>query len=193
MDINWEEIDKQAKTQASTPQYKTYAPNGEYTVTLAGVEIVDREGWKSPAMHFIWADDDEHRYPRSVSHWLSIGNPSYRAQHNREILMHLGIEKAKAQELIQVAERDQDRAKLVKAYEALYKRVAERKPKTTIVVQDQYRDGKPVIATSSRGTQYTPNESDFKEFKCRVMERHETSPLAGAEAADDILPSEIPF
>lgn len=180
--IDWDEIDKQAKTQASAPQYKTYAPNGEYTVTLAGIEVVDREGWKSPAIRFIWAEDDQYKYPKSVNHWLSITNPAWRAVHQRNILMALGLEKAKAQELVETAEKDKDRIKLIRGYEAIYKRVAERGVETTILVQDQWHDGKPVV--SDKGTVY--GESDFKSGSCRVMEGHEQSadPMAGAEPVD---------
>lgn len=194
MSYDWDALDKEQPAQ--NPQYKTYAPNGEYKVKLEKVEVVDRDGWKSPALTFTWAEDDTHRYCRSVYHWLSVENEKYRRGHNRSILMALGIEKAKAEQLVDAAEKDQSRDGLKKGYEALYKRVAERHPDTTIVIQDQYRDGKPVVRTSEKGTQYTPNESDFTAFGARTMELVETAPsnLFGPQGTmNDIDMDEIPF
>lgn len=184
--MNWEQMEKEAG-QEKQGQFKEYAPNGEYKVRLESAEVIDRDNWKSPAIRFTWAEDDKYKYPKSVNHWLSIPNPVWRAVHQRNILMALGIEKKKAQELVEAAEKDQDRLKLILGYESLYKRVAERKLETTIVVQDQWRDGKPV--TSNKGTVYS--ESDFKSGSCRMMEGHDTrpAPLGGEEISLD----EIPF
>lgn len=185
MSYDWDALDKEQPAQ--NLQYKTYAPNGEYKVKLERVEVVDRDGWKSPALSFVWAEDDEHKYCRSVYHWLSVENESYRRGHNRSILMALGIEKEKAEQLIDAAEKDQSRDGLKKAYEAMYKRVAERKPTTRISIQDQWRDSKPVIKTSEKGTRYTPNESDFADFGARTMARHDTALAQSlAEPAEDI-------
>lgn len=161
---NWSDLEKQAG--ASERQYKDHAPKGTYKVKFAEAEIVDRETWKSPRVTFRWMDDTTYQYPRSAAHWLSMSNPAWRAVHNRNILMQMGVEKRKAEELIDAAEKDQDRAKLVKAYSALYARMAERNPEVEIVVQGQYRDGKPVC--SERGTQYT--ESDFASSSVRMMD-----------------------
>lgn len=154
--INWDEIDKQNNNQ----NFKEYAPNGEYKVKLDHVEIRDKATWRSPALEFHWKETESYKFPKSCTHWLSITNPAWRASHNRAILIQFGIEKKKAQELVEVAERDQDRAKLVKGYEELYKRIADRGNEVTITVHDQYdRDGKPVM--SPKGYAYT--ESDFKQ------------------------------
>lgn len=182
MSYDWSTLDKEQPAQS--PQYKTYAPNGEYKVKLEKVEVIDRDGWKSPALTFTWAEDDKHRYCRSVYHWLSIENESYRRGHNRSILMALGIEKTRAEELVDAAEKSQSRDGLKKGYEALYKRVSQRHPETTIVIQDQYRDGKPVIRISEKGTQYTPNESDFSAWGARTME------LIKAEVSTNFLDDE---
>lgn len=191
--MNWEEAEKNAGGN-KRQQYKEYAPNGEHTVKLDSVEVVDKATWKSPAVRFTWAEDDKYKYSKSINHWLSTTNPSWRAVHQRNILMALGIEKEKAQQLVGAIEeqKDLDRAKLVKGYEAMWKRVAERHPETKIVIQDQWRDGKPV--TSSNGTVY--HESDFSSTLCRMMEEHAVSdadPLEGAEGTEDIDLSTIPF
>lgn len=185
--MDWDKID--AEAPQSNQNFKSYAPNGEHQVKLEKVEVVDNPNWKSPAIVFHWADDEQYRYSHSVRHWLSLGNQTWRARHNRDILMALGFEKAKAQELITAAEKDTDRVRLTKAYEALYKRVAERKPTTTIIVQDQYRDGKPVL--SDKG--YTYSESDFAAFGARTMQlnaQNANDHLAGSEPIDM---DEIPF
>lgn len=187
--MNWEQMEKEAGME-NQKTFKEYAPNGEHKVKLESAEVIDRENWKSPAIRFTWAEDDQYKYPKSVNHWLSITNPSWRAVHQRNILMALGIEQKKAQELVEAAEKDKDRIKLVRGYEALYKRVAERKPETTIVVQDQWRDGKPVV--SDKGTAYS--ESDFKSGSCRMMEGHEDKPsTAESSNNDDFGLDSIPF
>lgn len=190
MSINWDEVDKQdAEAATKRQQFKQYAPNGTHKVTFAGVEITDNPNWKSPRMVFSWAEDDNYKYPHSVAHWLSLGNQNYRLRHNQNILVALGVEKAKARQLIEAAEKDTDRAKLVKAYEALYKRVAERKPTVEIEVRDQYRDGKPV--QSAKGTTYS--ESDFTDFDCRVGTRQQSAKADPLADAEDIDLESIPF
>lgn len=185
--MDWEQMEKEAG-QENQKQFKDFAPNGEHKVKLESVEVIDHENWKSPAVRFTWAEDDQYKYPKSVNHWLSITNPSWRAVHQRNILMSLGIEQKKAQELVEAAEKEKDRIKLIRGYEEMYKRVAERHPETTIIVQDQWRDGKPVVKTSEKGTEYTPNESDFKSGSCRMMQGHEES-VEPASASDDSLAS----
>lgn len=155
MSIDWSEVDKEMGGNA---QFKDYAPDGEHAVKLDHVEIRDKENWKSPAVQFFW-QEGTYKYPASTTHWLSIPKPNYRCGHNRNILMALGFDEAKAKQLIEQAEQDQDRTKLVKAYEALYKRVAERHPAVEIIVRDQVdRDGN--LVKSDKGTVYS--ESDFK-------------------------------
>lgn len=182
MSFNWDEKEKEANI--GERQFKDYCPNGEYTVKLAGVKLEDSPGWKSPALTFEWAEDETYRYPKSVRHWLSQSNASWRQVHNRNLLMAFGLTKDKAQQFIEQVEKDQDRTKLGKAYEALYRRLAERRPETKIVVQDQLRDGKPVI--SDKGTVY--GESDFATYGCRVMPIPEA-----ANSSTDIDMVEIPF
>lgn len=184
MSLDWDEIDKQSNTNT---KYKAYAPKGEYKVKLDHVEIRDKATWKSPAMEFHWQETDEYKFPKSCTHWLSIPNPSYRAGHNRDILLAFGFDNAKAKELVEAAERNQDRIKLIQGYEALYKRIAERGLEATITVHDQYdRDGKPV--KSANGTIYA--ESDFKAYRARVASTPKEEAATPSEAPD---PDSIPF
>lgn len=179
--MNWDKLEKEAG-QEQQKQFKSYAPNGEYKVKLEKVEVIDRPGWKAPAVQFIWAEDNDYKYPKSVNHWLSLENAAWRAVHQRNILMTFGFDKKKAEALIETTEKNTDREKLKQAYEALYKKVAERHPEVAIIIQDQYRDNKPVVVIGSKGTPYTPNESDFASSNCRVMKQPQlTDPLAGAE------------
>lgn len=187
MSINWSELDKQANS--SEKQYLDYAKNGEHKVKLASVEIKDKDTWKSPAATFIWADG-EYKYPRSVSHWLSMGNPAWRQRHNRDILVAFGFPKEKANQLIDAAEKSQERKDLVANYQKLYNQVASRAPEVEIVIQGQYRDGKPVC--SSSGTQYS--ESDFKSRSIRMMAEPPTTLEENLLSdAEEINLDEMPF
>lgn len=190
--MDWNKMEKDAGLD-NVKQFKAFAPNGKHKVKLESVEVIDLENWKSPALRFNWKEDDQYKYPKSVYHWLSLGNPSWRAVHNRNILMALGIEKEKAEQLVEGAEKDSDRAKLVKAYDALYKRIAERGVETTIAVQDQWQDGKPLVVTTAKGTTYTPNESDFDSSLCRMMRGHEEKQGSLLDDGDNVNLSEIPF
>lgn len=186
MSIDWGEIDKKSNSQ----NFKSYAPNGEYKVKLDHVEVRDKDTWKSPALEFHWAESSDYKFPKSVTHWLSIPNPTWRARHNRDILMLFGVEKAKAEELVEAAEKDQDRLKLIKAYESLYKRIAERGAEVEITVHDQYdRNGN--LVKSANGTVY--GESDFKSSGVRmaIPPKTASSPADAAEEALDL--DSIPF
>lgn len=186
--INWDEADKQT---GGNNTYKQYAPNGEYKVKLDHVEVRDKDTWKSPAMEFHWKDTDEYKFPKSATHWLSIPNPSWRAVHNRNIIMQFGVEKKKAEELVEAAERDQDRIKLVKAYEELYKRLAERGNEVEITVHDQYgRDGK--LVKSPKG--YAYSETDFKGYGARMANAPKEPAVQDGAAEDEPIDlNEIPF
>lgn len=187
MSYDWDQLDKEQPVRNT--QYKTYAPNGEYMVKLESATITDNPNWKSPAVQFNWAEDDQYRYPRSVRHWLSMANDNYRRRHVRGILMACGIEKEKAQQLIDKADETKaDRAKFAKAYEQIFNQVASRRPTVHIAVQDQWRDGKPVV--SDKGTVY--GESDFTAYEARAMERHDTKPNPLADA-EEINLDESPF
>lgn len=194
-EIDWDAIE----TDINKPRtkYKEHAPCGTYQVVLDHVEITDKDTWKSPRVIYFWADDDQYKYPHSYAHWLSMKKPNWRAKHNIQILIALGIDAKKATELVKAAENT-DREKMVKGYEAMYKRVAERKPKADITIQEQYRDGKPVVVTTDRGTTYTPTESDFTMFGARMMEQPPVAPaivdpLEGATDAEEIDLGDIPF
>lgn len=186
-DINWDEIDKQSNSQS----FKDYAPNGTYKVKLDHAEIRDKDTWKSPALEFHWQETDQYKFPKSCTHWLSITNPAWRARHNRDILVQFGIDKAKAQEMIEAAERDQDRLKLAKSYEELYKRIADRGNEVEVTVHDQYdRNGN--LVKSQNGTVY--GETDFKSTSVRMANEPKQATLADQMTDTDAPDLEsIPF
>lgn len=189
---NWAELEKQAGVDNN---FKSYAPNGEYKVKLDHVEVRDKDTWKAPGLEFHWAESPDYKFPKSITHWLSLANPAWRAVHNRNILMQFGVEKTKAEELIDAAEKNTDRAKLVQAYGALYKRVAERGSEVEITVHDQYdRNGNKAIAISKDGAKYTPSETDFKSSSCRMANAPKNNTVADTMGdGADINLDEMPF
>lgn len=188
---NWSEIDEQYKGG----QFKDYAPNGEHTAKLDSVKVVDNANWKSPAVEFIFLEDDTYKYPKSTRHFLSLAKPAWRAKHSRDILMAFGMAKENAEKAIDVAEKDQDRAKLVRAYQAIFDRVAQKHPEVEIIVRTQMRDGKPVC--SSKGTPYS--ESELKKAPAPSGSSKPAKSAASATVAEEILGgdeinlTEIPF
>lgn len=185
--VDW----KHAEEESNYQEYKQYAPDGEYKVKLAKVTVKDSPNWKSPCVEFEWEEDDQYAYPKSTAHWLSLAKPGWRAIHQRGILMELGIKKEDAEKAIDAAEKDQDREKLVKAYQAMYDRLVQHHPEANIVIVKQYREGKPVLA--SNGKHYS--HSDFASSSVRMAEAAPKSTPAEdmGEVAEDIDLGDIPF
>lgn len=189
MGLDWDNIEK----EVGAVRYKGYAPNGEYEVKLDKVEVKDKDTWGCPKLAFSWQEDDQYKYPNSgLNHPLSLAKPAFRALHARGILMEFGVAKEAAQQAVETAERDQDRQKLAKAYQAIFDRIAQKHPVVKIIVRDQLRDGKPV--KSAKGTTYS--ESEFANPALQIggtpKKVESTSPL-DALGGDEISGGEIPF
>lgn len=181
--FDWDEIEKQATAGRS----KDYAPNGEYTTKIASIKMQDNENWKSPCFDITWQDNDQYQFPKSIRHWLPLGNENFRRFHARAVLMELGIPKDKAQQAIETAEKDTSRAALVKGYQQVFDRAVKQAPAVKIVVRDQLRDGKPV--KSDRGTTY--GESDFANHPAGLGQ--DQPKIKTIEPVGDIDPAAIPF
>lgn len=171
--FNWHEIE-----QASGGNYKNFAPNGEYIVKLAKVKVTDGQA-KSPAINFEWEDNEEFKFPRSVSHWLAMGNANWRRFHMRNIFMVLGMNKEQAQKLVESAEVSTERPKLVANYQKIFDRLTQKHPEVKIVVRNQIRDGKPV--RSEKGTIY--GESEFADPRVALP----VSTPASTSVVEDVM------
>lgn len=187
--FDWDEDEK----QVGANNFKNYAPNGEYEVKLAKVEVKDKDTWGCPKLAFSWQEDDQYKYPNSgLNHPLSLAKPAFRRVHARNILMELGASKEAAQQAVETAEKDQDRAKLAKAYQQVFDRIAQRQPVVKIVVRDQMRDGKPV--TSAKGVVYS--ESEFANPALQIGNKGkkiEVTTPTEALGGEEITVNEIPF
>lgn len=187
MTIDWDEVTK------GSQDFKDYAPNGEHTAKLESIKITDKEGWKSPAIDITWQEDDTYKYPRNARHWLSMANQTFRVRHVLEMLKEFGISEAQAKQAIEGAEKHEDRASLVKAYQAVFDKAASRHPEVEIVVQPQMRDGKPVL--SDKGTPYS--ESEFKNPRLVIQGgKKEEKPLVVSPSsldAEELTDESIPF
>ena len=179
--FDWDEIERTANGGRS----KDYAPNGEYTTKIASIKVQDNPNWKSPCFDMTWQENDQYQFPKSVRHWLPLGNENFRRFHARAVLMELGITKEQAQKAVETAEKDSSREALVKGYQQVFDRAVSRYPEVKIVVRDQLRDGKPV--KSDKGTTYS--ESDFANRPAGLGQEQPKAPAL----ADDIDPSEIRF
>lgn len=191
MSINWEQVEQE---NGGSRNFKDYAPLGTHEVELEKVEVKDRDSWKSPAVEFQWKEDDNYKYPKSTAHWLSLDKPAFRLGHFRDILVELGLPKDRANQLIEAAERDQEREKLVKAYQYLFEQVVARHPKVKVLVREQLdRNGKKVL--SPKGTPYS--ETDFANTHLQLGRKpapaqQELSPLADM-GGEEINLESIPF
>lgn len=193
MAIDWDAV---KSASDNTQKFKNYAPNGEYTVKFEKATVVDKEGWKSPAVEFEWQESDEYKFSKSPRHWLSLGNPNWRVYHVLCILKELGIGEDSAKKLLESAETD-DRAKLVKNYQDLFNRAAQKHPEVKVVVRTQMRDGKPVLSASGLAFSETEFATPGAGLAPSMPKATEPQPAADELFGDDVLTGEdneeIPF
>lgn len=181
MSLDWSKIEKETGGERS---FKDYAPLGQHEVRLDKVEVKDRDSWKSPAVEFQWQEDDNYKYPKSAAHWLSMAKPAWRQRHFRDILVEFSIPKDKANQLIEVAENNQNREEIVKAYQHLFNQVEQRHPKVNVLVREQLdRQGKKVL--SPKGTPY--GETDFANSNLQLGR----NPQSAASPLEDLGGEEI--
>lgn len=178
--IDWNAVDNASGSQ----NFKNYAPTGEYTVKLAKATMVDRQGWKAPAIEFEWQEDDKYKYSKSPRHFLSLENKYFRLHHVRSILEAFGLTRENAKKLLESAETD-DREQLVKNYQELFNKVAQKHPSVDVIVRNQMRDGK--VVASDRGTPYTETEINAPGATFAQNNTSQQSQAELAQAVEDLF------
>lgn len=187
---NWDEIDN----EYGNGNFKDYAPNGTHTAKLEKASVIDKENWKSPAVEFTFLEDDAYKYPKSPRHFLSMAKPAWRMHHMRDILMALGMPKETAQKAIETVDdptNPPERAKMVKGYQAVFDKIAQKHPEVEIIVRTQMRDGKPVC--SEKGTPY--GESEIAKAAMGQTQTKASAPTMAEDVlgGDEINLNDIPF
>lgn len=150
------------KTEYSNPnpEFKNYAELGRYKVKVDAAKVGTTTGG-TPYVNFTFQETDEHKYPRSATHWISRKNIKWTKWHHCSLLMALGVSEANAQKAIDGVEKDgASLDQIVKGYQQIYDRACSRHPEVEIEVREQLdRDGN--LVTSDNGTAYT--EAEFTD------------------------------
>ena len=166
-------------------KYKDYAEDGKYTVKCDGVEIKEVGQNGSIIMKFHFEETDV-QFP-TADHWLTFkeGKDNWRKWHNRCLMIVLGASKDAAEKAVDVCETSGEKEKIVKAYEATFKKLLAKKPSVEIEVytendyaRAEFKDGSVAMSHGDKATKKEKGEEKTDDV------------LAGAE---EIELSDIPF
>ena len=166
MAIDWAKVEEDAGSK-----YKNYAKPAIYKVKCVDIEIKEVGSNGAVAQEFIFAEDDQHKYPKAT-HWLSFKNDSWRQWHNRQLMVVLGSSESTAEKAIDKIEALGDKEKIMKGYETAYKSLLKKKPEVEIEV---FPDGKY-------------SRSEFTDD--RVAMPHDDANQSTVD--DEITPEDIP-
>lgn len=182
MDINWDELE----TQYGGTR-KPQAEEGEYKVKLDKVEVKQLTSG-SIAVKFEFASE-KFSIPW-CTHWVSTKNAGWTQWHHKNLLQVLGVNEDTAKAAINKLynAHSQNPEMLVKGFQLMYDKTAEKHPAVDIVVRPQ-RDRNGELRYSEKG--YQQFESEFKDPRVFMANKPkgqnaviEMAKAMGAEPAD---------
>lgn len=170
MALDWNKIQEE-----SGSKFKAYYADGKYKAKCDDVEIKDVGTNGSTVMRFHFEETDEAQYP-TADHWLSWKNESWRAWHNKCLMVVLGASEENARKAVDLCESKGDKANKVKAYEQTYKKLLAKKPEVDIEVftENGYARAEFLDRTVAMPHGDEPEKQEPKG----------DSPIAGAEEVD---------
>ena len=176
MSLDWDKIQEE-----SGSKFKAYFADGKYTVKCDDVEIKDVGTNGSTIMKFHFEETPEAQYP-TADHWLSWKNDSWRAWHNKCLMVVLGASEENARKAVDICESKSDKANKIKAYEQTYKKLLAKKPEVEIEV---YTENTYARAEFTDRTVAMPHDDEPQK-----EEPKDSYPIAGAE---EIEMTDLPF
>ena len=176
MALDWDKIQEE-----SGSKFKAYFADGKYTAKCDDVEIKDVGTNGSTIMKFHFEETPEAQYP-TADHWLSWKNDSWRAWHNKCLMVVLGASEENARKAVDICESKNDKANKIKAYEQTYKKLLAKKPEVEIEV---YTENTYARAEFTDRTVAMPHDDEPQK-----EEPKDSSPIAGAE---EIEMTDLPF
>ena len=179
MALDWDKIQEE-----SGIKFKAYFADGKYTAKCDDVEIKDVGTNGSTIMRFHFEETPEAQYP-TADHWLSWKNDSWRAWHNKCLMVVLGASEENARKAVDLCESKSDKANKIKAYEQTYKKLLAKKPEVGIEV---YTEGNYARAEFLDRTVAMPHddEPEKQEPKNEILD----NPIEGAE---EVELTDLPF
>ncbi len=189
--INWDKLEEEFNN------FKPQAPEGTYKVKVEKVEVKQLESGSIPVT-FTFANSKEHSFPW-CTHWVSTGNEGWTQWHHKQLLQVLGVNEDNAKKAIDnlySKDTTNTAAGLVKGFQAIYDKIAAKKPEVEIVVRPQV-DQNGEFRYSKKGYQQFESEfTDPRVFSAQQTKQSdakaETVEEPGEELAEDDL-SDIPF
>lgn len=179
MVLDWTKIQEE-----SGSKFKPYFADGKYTAKCDGVEIKEVGSNGSVIMKFHFEETEQAQFP-TADHWLSFRNESWRAWHNKCLMVVLGASEENAKKAVELCEGKDGKENKIKAYEQTYKKLLAKKPEVEIEVftEDNYARAEFTDRTVAMPHDNEPQKEAPKD---EILD----NPVEGAEEVDL---GELPF
>lgn len=188
MSINWDALEEKFNN------FKPQAPEGTYKVKVEKVEV-KQLGSGSIPVKFTFANSKDYSFPW-CTHWVSTGNAGWTQWHHKQLLQVLGVNEDNAKKAIDNAyDKGTTTEALIKAFQAIYDKIAGKKPEVEIVVRPQL-DQNGEFRYSKKGYQQFESEfTDARVFSAQQTKQQMKQEEAIQESEDDLSLEEddIPF
>ena len=177
--LNWDAIEEENKAQ-----YKNYAPEGDYTTVLEGVEKVTAKTGNT-GIRFNLKETDEYKFPKYGATFYNTNKDSWRQHHLKEIFVAIGATEEQARKAVEACEGKSD---LMDAYAQMFtKFLPKQKPFEVVVFKENADDQYPTW--------------EFKNDKARMKYPSKESKSTAADiiptvdevADDEISLEDVPF
>lgn len=175
--MDWNSIDNEYKND-----FKPYAEDGKYTVTLDSVTLKTTDSGYM-IFDFNFAEDENYKYPKASRFFFKDEKKNFRAFHYRNIMMVLGASKENAQKAVEACESGKNREAVADKYVQAFNRLAQKHPKVEIEVSTEEKGGK----SYARG--------EFHDQSIRFSDKKDDKKPAEILPTDDEVNSDldIPF
>lgn len=173
MALDWSKIQEE-----SGNKFKAYYADGKYKAKCDGVEIKEVGSNGSVIMKFHFEETEQAQFP-TADHWLSFKNDSWRAWHNKCLMVVLGASEENAKKAVEVCESKGNKDDIVKAYEQTYKKLLAKKPEVEIEVYTENTYARAEFTDRSVAMPHD-NEPQKEAPKDEILD----NPIEGAEEVD---------
>lgn len=189
MAIDWNALEDQFNN------FKPQAPEGTYKIKVDKIEVKQLPSGSIPVT-FTFANSKDYSFPW-CTHWISTNNAGWTQWHHFQLLQVLGINKDNAKQAItKLYDKDiVNTEELIRDFQNIYKKVAEKHPEVEIVVRPQV-DQNGEFRYSQKGYQQFESEFiDSRVFSAQQTkvdgvhaEKVEEKPVEEVDFEDDGVP-----
>lgn len=176
--MDWNAMEDEFKSD-----FKEYAPDGKYEVTLDKVEKKVTPNDKV-VFEFFFKDGEEYQYPKASRFFFADEKKKFRCFHYRNIMMVLGASKENAQKAVESCEGKSGRDNITEAYLTAFSRLAQKHPKIKLEVTTE---------EGGNGKSYARGEFADPTIHFSDNKKKPTNPVEMAEDSSDLSIADIPF